>query len=157
MAKYQKHNLELAIIREMIKIYNEGSMTQQQLCDKYNIPVHIFRYYKNVSKNQRGGNNPDEFVQNKRQPIKPTYTKQISVQQNTRGGRKQIYDSIDIVQTPVNPPVKDELTSLTLTEMSSVDNKVKPVSKKVTKMTKEELDKLAKMTSKELQEYKKTH
>jgi hypothetical protein len=156
MSKYQKHNLELATIREMIKIYNEGSMTQKQLCDKYNIPVHIFRYYKNVSKTQRGGNNPDEFVGNRRQTVQPTYTKQISVQQNTRGGKKPFFDTIDIVQTPVQPRTKDELTSLTLTEMS-VDKKTKPVNKKVTKMTREELDKLAKMTSKELQEYQKTH
>ena len=60
--KYHKHNLELVTIREMIKVYNEGSMTQQQLCDYYKIPLSTFKYYKNYSKNQRGGINPEVFI-----------------------------------------------------------------------------------------------
>ena len=157
MSKYQKHNLELSTIRDMIKIYNEGSMTQQQLCDKYNIPIHIFRYYKNVSKTQRGGNNPEEFIPHRRQIIKPTYAQQVPVQQNTKGGKKPFFDSIDIVQTSAKQPIEDELISLTLTDVADVHKKAPPVNKKVTKLTKNDLDKLAKMSSKELQEYKKTH
>ena len=57
---YKKHNLELPKIRQMIDEYNNGCLTQAQICAKYNIPMSTFSYYKNSSKSTRGKVQPSQ-------------------------------------------------------------------------------------------------
>jgi hypothetical protein len=107
--------MELPKIRQMIEEYNNGCLTQAQICAKYNIPLSTFSYYKNSSKSKRGmiQPSPEDYEQlTQHNPIKtttmpqntqkyapqPLKTIEVTYNEHPRVRHSgQVYESVDVI------------------------------------------------------------
>lgn len=163
---YKKHNLELPKIRQMIDEYNNGCLTQAQICAKYNIPLSTFSYYKNSSKNTRGKVQPSpedyEICTSERAPVRtsampqrtqqytgsqphtevkqPTKTIEVTYNEHPRTRHSgQVYESVDIV--PCRPSA-DTLEFATMSQTVPLHQEHSQPRKKVERLTVDHLDKM---------------